>query len=121
MMVLRRRGKPEASLHDSDERSQYSSEEFQRLLAEQNIACSMSRRGDCWDNVAIESFFSERASRRRHATRCEARADLFDYKERFYNSRRKNSTLCNISPPGFERRFGSHVEVSGETGEAHLA
>jgi len=45
-------------LHHSDQGSQYSSEEFQRLLAEQNITCSMSRRGDCWDNAAMESFFS---------------------------------------------------------------
>ena len=77
----------------------------------QNITCSMSRRGDCWDNAAIESFFStlklERVNRRRYATRDEARADLFDYIERFYNPRRKHSTLGNVSPAEFERRFGS--------------
>lgn len=111
MMAVWRRGKPKALLHHSDQGSQYSSEEFQRLLAEQNITCSMSRRGDCWDNAAMESFFStlklERANRRRYATRDEARADLFDYIERFYNPRRKHSTLGNISPAEFERRFGS--------------
>ena len=62
------------------------------MLAEQNITCSMSRRGDCWDNAAMESFFStlklERVNRRRYGTRDEARADLFDYIERFYNPRR---------------------------------
>ena len=52
------RGKPKALLHHSDQGSQYSGEEFQRLLAEQNITCSMSRRGDCWDNAAMESFVS---------------------------------------------------------------
>lgn len=111
MMAVWRRGKPKALLHHSDQGSQYSSEEFQRLLAEQNITCSMSRRGDCWDNAAMESFFStlklERANRRRYANRDEARADLFDYIERFYNPRRKHSTLGNISPAEFERRFGS--------------
>lgn len=111
MMAVWRRGKPKALMHHSDQGSQYSSEEFQRLLAEQNITCSMSRRGDCWDNAAMESFFStlklERVNRRRYATRDEARADLFDYIERFYNPRRKHSTLGNISPAEFERRFGS--------------
>ena len=111
MMAVWRRGKPKALLHHSDQGSQYSSEEFQRLLAEQNITCRMSRRGDCWDNAAMESFFStlklERVNRRRYATRDEARADLFDYIERFYNPRRKHSTLGNISPAEFERRFGS--------------
>ena len=57
MMAVWRRGKPNALLHHSDQGSQYSSEEFQRLLAEQNITCSMSRRSDCWDNAAMESFF----------------------------------------------------------------
>lgn len=118
MMAVWRRGKPKALLHHSDQCSQYSSEEFQRLLAEQNITCSMSRRGDCWDNAAMESFFStlklERVNRRRYATWDEARADLFDYIARLYNPRRKHSTLGNISPAEFERRFGSQVEVSGK-------
>jgi len=91
--------------------AQYTSDEFQRLLAEQGIVCSMSRRGDCWDNAAMESFFStlklERANRRRYQTRDEARADLFDYIERFYNPRRKHSTLDYISPVEFERQFAS--------------
>lgn len=111
MMAVWRRGKPKALLHHSDQGSQYSSEEFQRLLVEQNITCSMSRRGDCWDNAAMESFFStlklERVNRRRYATRDEARADLFDYIERFYNPRRKHSTLGNVSPAEFELRSGS--------------
>lgn len=111
MMAVWRRGKPKALLHHSDQGSQYTSEEFQRLLADQGIICSMSRRGDCWDNAAMESFFStlklERAHRRRYGTRDEARADLFDYIERFYNPRRKHSTLGYISPAEFERRFAS--------------
>ena len=107
LMAIWRRGKPRELLHHSDQGSQYTSEDFQRLLADQGIACSMSRRGDCWDNAAIESFFStlkrERVNRTRYASRDEARADVFDYIERFYNPRRRHSTLGQISPNEFER------------------
>jgi putative transposase len=93
-------------LHHSDQGSQYTSEDFQRLLAQHGITCSMSRRGDCWDNSAIESFFStlkkERVNRRNYRTRDEARADLFDYVERFYNPRRQHSTIGYLSPVEYE-------------------
>lgn len=58
MMALWRRGKPAELLHHSDQGSQYTSEDFQRLLTAEGITCSMSRRGDCWDNSAVESFFA---------------------------------------------------------------
>lgn len=58
MMAIWRRGKPVALLHHSDQGSQYTAEDFQRLLADQGITCSMSRKGECWDNAAMESFFS---------------------------------------------------------------
>src|SRR5690606_37215215 len=77
MMAVWRRGKPDALLHHSDQGSQYTSEDFQQLLASQGITCSMSRKGDCWDNAAMESFFStlkiERVNRRRYRTRNEVR------------------------------------------------
>ena len=108
LMAIWRRGWPGELLHHSDQGSQYTAEEFQRLLAEHGIRCSMSRRGDCWDNAAMESFFStlkiERVNRSRYHSRDEARADIFDYIERFYNSRRRHSTLGQISPMEFERR-----------------
>jgi putative transposase len=108
MMAVWRRGKPQQLLHHSDQGSQYTSEDFQRLLAAQGIVCSMSRKGDCWDNAAMESFFStlkvERVHRHRYRTRDEARANLFDYIERFYNPRRRHSTLGGISPAAFEKR-----------------
>jgi len=70
----------------------YTSEEFQRVLAENGIECSMSRRGDVWDNAAMESFFSslkiERTHRHVYRTRYDARADVFDYIEGFYNPKR---------------------------------
>jgi putative transposase len=111
-MALWRRGKPKELLHHSDQGSQYAAEDFQRLLAHHGIVCSMSGKGDCWDNAAMESFFStlklERVYRKpRYGTRDEARADVFDYMECFYNSRRRHSTLGQISPAEFERRFST--------------
>ena len=89
LMAVWRRGKPDALLHHSDQGSQYASEQFQRLMAESGIVCSMSRSGNVWDNAAMESFFSslktERTARKIYLTRNEARADVFDYIERFYN------------------------------------
>ena len=107
MMALWRRGKPAELLHHSDQGSQYTSEDFQRLLSAEGITCSMSRRGDCWDNSAVESFFAslkkERVHRKTYSTRDAARADVFDYIEAFYNSRRRHSTLGQVSPMEFEK------------------
>ena len=106
LMALWRRGKPSALMHHSDQGSQYTSDEFQQLLKAQGITCSMSRRGECWDNAAMESFFSslktERTSRKVYRTREEARSDVFDYIERFYNPVRKHSKLDFLSPVQFE-------------------
>jgi putative transposase len=107
VMAIWRRGWPVKLLHHSDQGSQYTSEQFQRLLADHGIVCSMSRKGDCWDNAAMESFFStlkvERVYRRRYRTREEAKADLFDYMEGFYNPIRRHSTLGGLSPMQFEQ------------------
>ena len=107
LMALWRRGKPTELMHHSDRGSQYTSEDFQTLLKNQGITCSMSRRGDCWDNAAMESFFStmktERTARKIYRTRDDARTDVFDYIERFYNQRRRHSTLNMISPVQFEQ------------------
>jgi putative transposase len=84
------------------------SEQFQRLLADNGITCSMSRAGNVWNNSAMESFFSslktERTARKVYRTRDEARADVFDYIERFYNPRRRHSKLGYLSPMEFEAR-----------------
>ena len=111
-MALWRRGKPKALIHHSDQGSQYTSEDFQRLLAHHGIACSMSRKGDCWDNAAMESFFASLKKERvytqpRYRTRDEARADLFQYIEGFYNSQRRHKKLGQISPVDFEQRFST--------------
>ena len=106
MMAVWRRGKPAALMHHSDQGSQYTSGHFQDLLREQGITCSMSRAGEVWDNSAMESFFSsmktERIARKVYRTREEARSDVFDYVERFYNPTRRHSTLGYISPAQFE-------------------
>ena len=107
MMAVWRRGRPRELLHHSDQGSQYTSEHFQRLLAEQGIVCSMSRAGEVWDNSAMESFFSslktERTARKVYRSREQARSDVFDYIERFYNPTRRHSTLGYVSPIEFEQ------------------
>ena len=110
LMAVWRRGKPDALLHHSDQGSQYTSEQFQRLMADHGIVCSMSRSGNVWDNAAMESFFSslktERTARKTYRTRNEAKADVFDYIERFYNAIRRHSTIGYLSPVEFERKVG---------------
>jgi putative transposase len=108
MMAIWRRGKPDALLHHSDQDSQYTSEQFQRLIADNDVTCSMSRSGNFWDNAAMESFFSsmktERIGRKTYRTRNHAKADVSDYIERFYNPTRRHSTLGYLSPTDFERQ-----------------
>ena len=110
MMAIWRRGKPDALLHHSDQGSQYASEQFQKLMTDNGVTCSMSRSGNVWDNAAMESFFSslktERIRGRIYRTRDDARADVFDYIERFYNAVRRHSTIGYISPVEFEKKAG---------------
>jgi putative transposase len=78
------------------------------LLADNGVTCSMSRSGNVWDNAAMESFFSslktERIGGKVYRTRDAARADVFDYIERFYNTVRRHSTIGYLSPAEFENR-----------------
>jgi len=110
IMAIWRRGKPDALLHHSDQGSQYTSEQFQRLMADNGVTCSMSRSGNVWDNAAMESFFSslktERIGKKVYRTTAQARADVFDYIECFYNPTRRHSTLGYLSPIDFEREAG---------------
>jgi putative transposase len=79
-------------------------------MADHSVACSMSRSGNCWNNAAMESFFSslktERTARKTYRTRYDARADVFDYIERLYNPKRRHSTNRYISPMDFEMKAG---------------
>jgi putative transposase len=107
VMAIWRRGKPDALLHHSGCGSQYNNEPFQKFMADHGVTCSMSRSGNVWDNAAMESFFSsvktERSARKVYRTRDQARADVFDYIERFYNPQRRHSTIGYLSPIEFER------------------
>lgn len=104
MAWFRRRPVP-GLIHHSDRGSQYASHAFQGKLTEYGMTCSMSRKGNCWDNAPTESFFNslknERVHGTRYATRADAVADLFDYIEVFYNRRRRHSALGYCSPVQF--------------------
>ena len=104
MAWFRRKPAP-GLIHHSDRGSQYASHEFQAKLAAYGMVCSMSRKGNCWDNAPAESFFNslknERVHEMRYNTRGEAITDLFDYIEVFYNRSRRHSTLCYRSPVQF--------------------
>ena len=107
---------PEGSVvHHSDRGAQYTSDDFQDELAKHGIECSMSGTGNCYDNAVAESFFGllkrERVNRTRYRTRDEARADVFDYIEVFYNRRRRHGYLGNISPADFEKRSAGSLET----------
>ena len=104
--ALKRRCPAIGLLHHSDQGCTYASEDYQDLLFSHGIVCSMSRRGNCWDNAVMESCFStvktELADR--FDSGSDAKRELFAYIEVFYNQRRRHSTLGQISPAAFERR-----------------
>jgi putative transposase len=105
-MALARRRPGEGLLHHSDRGVQYASDGYQGLLGQHGIACSMSGKGDCWDNAVMESFWgtlkTELVNHERYATREQARASIFEYIEVFYNRKRLHSSLGYLSPEQFE-------------------
>ena len=105
-MALKRRCPDAGLLHQSDQGCTYASEDYQDVLDTHGITCRMSRRGNCYDNAVMESFFSTVKSELREPfdSNGEAKMELFDYIEVFYNQRRRHSTLGQISPAAFERR-----------------
>lgn len=107
MAVWRRKPNPGLVIH-SDQGSQYTGHEWQKFLKEHGLVCSMSRRGNCHDNAVAESFFQllkrERIKRRIYPTRDEARTDVFDYIEMFYNTRRRHGYNDGLSPVQYERQ-----------------
>jgi transposase InsO family protein len=108
-MALGRRRPKAGLLAHADRGSQYASEHYQRVLSEEGIVCSMSGVGQCWDNAPMESFFGrmkcELASDEMFATQDQARADIFEYLEVFYNRVRRHSSLGFLSPEEFERTY----------------
>ncbi len=105
-MALKRRQPTQGLLHHSDQGSPYASEAYQRVLEAHGMTGSMSRRGNCYDNAVMESWFSTvKHELGEHFDSCgEAKMALFDYIEVFYNQQRRHSTLGHVSPAEFERR-----------------
>ncbi len=107
LAVNKRQPKGEVVFH-SDQGGQYTSDTFQRCMKEHNVVSSMSRRGNCLDNAVTERFFrslkSERVNYRRYQTRHQAIADIIDYIEPFYNQKRRQTKLGNLSPEQYEQR-----------------
>ena len=109
IMAKQRRGASPGLIFHSDRGSQYASADFQSLLAKHRMLCSMSRKGDCWDNAPVESFFGslkqELVFHQKYSTRFQTRQSIFDYIERCYNRRRLHSTLGFQSPALYEATY----------------
>ena len=108
-MALGRRRPGAGLLAHSDRGSQYASEHYQRVLSAEGIVCSMSGVGQCWDNAPVESFFGrmkcEIAGSEMFVTKDQAKAEIFEYLEVFYNRVRLHSSLGFLSPEEFERTY----------------
>ncbi len=115
MAIWQRRPKPGLIVH-SDRGSQYASHQYRRLLKAHDFVGSMSRKGDCWDNAVVESFFGslkqERVQWRHYQTRHEAQQDVLNYISMFYNSYRLHSYLDYQSPSQFESAWRELREVA---------
>jgi putative transposase len=110
-MALQARQPSKGLLHHSDRGSQYASNDYQQVLTNHGICCSMSRKGNCYDNAVMESFFAtlkqELIYRRQYENRQEAKQDIFEYIHVWYNRRRRHSSLEYLSPEQFERQSQS--------------
>lgn len=108
-MALQQRQLTGRLLHHSDQGSQYASADYQQLLSACGIACSMSRKGNCYDNAVVESFFgtlkSELVHHCNYQRRAEAEADIFEYLEVWYNRKRRHSSLGYLSPAEYEAQM----------------
>ena len=106
-MAVQRRLPEEGLLAHSDRGGQYASDHYQRLLGKHGIECSMSDKGQCWDNAPMESFFAslkkELVHHEDYTSRAEARASIVEYIEVFYNPKRRHSSLGYVSPAEYER------------------
>jgi putative transposase len=111
-MALYQRGPGRGLLHHSDRGSQYASHQFRNILADNQILVSMSGKGNCYDNAAMESFWgtlkNEWVNYQKYQTRSQARTDIFSYIEGFYNTVRLHSTLGYLSPAQFEANYQNH-------------
>jgi putative transposase len=122
-MALSDRQPPQGLLHHSDRGSQYASHEYQQLLAAHGVMSSMSRKGNCWDNAVAESFFAtlklELVYQSHWRTRTQARSEVFEYIELFYNRQRRHSALGYLCPNEFELRHQWQLARIGYSSEVH--
>ena len=106
-MALQTRQPEPSLLHHSDRGSQYASQDYRAVLTKYHIQASMSRKGNCYDNAPMESFFgtlkTELIHHRHYLTRLEAKTDIFEYIEVFYNRYRRHSAIGYLAPVAFEK------------------
>ena len=107
LMATKRRSPEPGLMHHSDQGCTYTSEDYQKLLTDHGMICSMSRRGECHDNAAMESWFSSLKFEvgENFGSTSEAKAELFDYIEIFYNQERRHSFVGGLSPAAYERSY----------------
>jgi transposase InsO family protein len=110
-MALQARKPPTGLLHHSDRGSQYASNDFQQVLNGHGISCSMSRKGNCYDNAVMESFFAtlkqELVYRSQYRNRKDTKQDIFEYIQVLYNRKPRHSSLEYLSPEQFENKIQS--------------
>jgi len=115
-MAIDQRSPESGLIHHSDRGSQYAAQEFRDVLAKHSLRPSMSRKGNCYDNAAMESFFhtlkTELVNHENYRSHAEARRSLFDYIETFYNRQRIHSTLDYLSPDDFERAAEENENIA---------
>jgi transposase InsO family protein len=115
-MAIQRHNPPKGLIHHSDRGSQYASEAYRKILRRHGLTASMSRKGNCWDNAPMESFFgslkSELVHRERFATRAQARRAIFDYIEVWYNRRRRHSSIGYIAPEQARRNWEQNAKTA---------
>ena len=109
MMAIWKRKPPKGLMVHSDRGSQYASDLYQKTIKDNGFICSMSRKGNCWDNAPSESFFhtlkTELTYHRRYQTRQEAKQEIFEYIEVFYNRQRRHSTIGYQTPLGYDKAY----------------
>lgn len=112
-MAQKRQNPGRGLMHHSDRGSQYASKAYQRRLWRYGMICSMSRKGNCWDNAVVESFFhtlkTEHVYHERFRTRAEAKSSVFEWIEVFYNRQRLHSALGYVTPECYERQSPARV------------
>lgn len=115
-MALQQRRPPPGLVLHSDRGSQYASQDYQALLNQNGIVCSMSRKGNCWDNAVMERFFlnlkMERVWQRDYTNHGEAQRDIADYIVSFYNCTRLHSTLGYLPPAAYERKMAATLPIA---------